>query len=206
MSKKISILNLTSGNVGSVKRMIEKVGGDPILIETLSDLKKAHKIVLPGVGRFDKAMRIIKEKGFKKTLISKLNDDNVISLGICLGMQLLCNYSEEGNVEGLGLINATVKKMDSEKGKFKIPHIGWNTIDILKKNKIIEESSEEIRFYFVHSYYVHPNEKNLMIASTKYGRSFCSVFRKKNIYGVQFHPEKSHKFGMTLIRNFVNLK
>tara|TARA_B100000989_G_C19518602_1_gene462962 strand:+ start:78 stop:698 length:621 start_codon:yes stop_codon:yes gene_type:complete len=206
MSKKISILNLTSGNVGSVKRMIEKVGGDPILIETLSDLKKARKIVLPGVGRFDKAMKIIKEKGFKKTLISKLKDDNVISLGICLGMQLLCNYSEEGNVEGLGLINAIVKKMDSEKGKYKIPHIGWNTIDILKKNKIIQESSEEIRFYFVHSYYVHPNEENLMIASTKYGRSFCSAFRKKNIYGVQFHPEKSHKFGMKLIRNFVNLK
>nr|WP_179852323.1 imidazole glycerol phosphate synthase subunit HisH [Prochlorococcus marinus] len=206
MSKKISILNLTSGNVGSVKRMIEKVGGDPTLIETLSDLKKANKIVLPGVGRFDNAMNIIKEKGFKETLISKLKDDNVISLGICLGMQLLCNYSEEGNVEGLGLINATVKKIDSEKGKYKIPHIGWNTIDILKKNKIIEGSSEEIRFYFVHSYCVHPNEKNLMIASTKYGRSFCSAFRKKNIYGVQFHPEKSHKFGMNLIRNFVNLK
>ena len=148
--KKIYILNLTSGNIGSVKRMIEKVGGEPLLIETSSDLIKANKIILPGVGRFDKAMKIIKEKGFKEMLISKLKDDNVFSLGICLGMQLLCNFSEEGNVEGLGLINAVVKKIDSQQGEYKIPHIGWNTIEILKENKIIEKSYDEKRFYFVH--------------------------------------------------------
>ena len=98
-----------------------------------------------------------------------------------------------------------MKKIDSEEGKYKIPHIGWNTIDVLKENKIIEKSSEEKRFYFVHSYYVNPNEKDLTLATTNYGDSFCSAFWKNNIYGVQFHPEKSHKFGINLIKNFVNL-
>jgi glutamine amidotransferase len=127
-------------------------------------------------------------------------------LGICLGMQLLCECSEEGNQKGLGFVPAKVLHLnDASREKLKIPHMGWNTLDITRCNPLLTDDPEEQRFYFVHSYYVKPNTSELCIAKTLYGSEFCSALNSDNIFGVQFHPEKSHRFGISLMRKFVEL-
>jgi glutamine amidotransferase len=142
--------------------------------------------------------------GISEILIRKALEEETPLLGICLGMQLLCNESEEGNVAGLGIIDAKVRKFQfNDNRNLKVPHMGWNSVMQKKKNLLFGDEFIELRFYFVHSYYVACNNAYDILTTTDYGDEFVSSFQKGNIYGVQFHPEKSHKFGMLLLRNFI---
>ena len=202
----IVVIDSGINNSSSVVRMIQKVGGNVKIGSKPEDLNEATKIVLPGVGHFDEGMKLLNESGFSESIEDCVLNKKIPVLGICLGMQLLCECSEEGNKKGLGLVSAQVLHLnDSSRGELKIPHMGWNTLDITRCNPLLENDPEEQRFYFVHSYYVKPNASELCIAKTFYGSEFCSAFNSDNIFGVQFHPEKSHRFGISLMKKFVNI-
>lgn len=203
----IAIVNYGLGNLGSIQNMLKKVGATNVEIaETPDQLERASKIILPGVGAFDSGMQRLKEANWIEILNKKVLIEKVPVLGICLGMQLMTNSSEEGNLPGLGWINAEVIKFRFEKDtRLKVPHMGWNIVSTAKPSSLISMSEEEKRFYFVHSYYVRAAEQSDVLLETEYGLKFVSAFEKDNILGVQFHPEKSHKFGMALFRNFITL-
>ena len=201
----VGIVSTGLGNVASIRRMIEKAGGEATIVENPGRLKEFQKIILPGVGHFDNGIKKLSEAGFRSELISVCQKKNVKIMGICLGMQLLCKSSEEGTCEGLGLIDATVEKFRSDTTSLKIPHMGWNTVNILKDNALLKDIGREQRFYFVHSFRVVPRCASISLANCEYGVEFCAAFQDGNIFGVQFHPEKSHKFGLRLIKNFLEL-
>lgn len=194
------------GNLGSVQNILKKIGYKSIITSDSKIITEASKIILPGVGHFQKAMSNLSEFGLIDVLKEKAINEKTPVLGICLGMQLLTNHSEEGDVEGLKLIDATVKKFKFDNNcNLKIPHMGWNYAAPNLKAKLNYGFDDLSKFYFVHSYHaVCPNPENILFKTT-YGYEFASGIYKGNIYGVQFHPEKSHKFGMQLMKNFVNL-
>lgn len=199
----ITIVDYGMGNLGSVLNMFKKVGAHAQVSSDLDEIHKAEKILLPGVGAFDTAMRKINDGALKEVLDYKALNQKVPILGICLGMQLLTNSSEEGIVPGLGWINAETfdfKNRISE--NLKVPHMGWNVANISKETALTKEYEEEIRFYFVHSYYVKVNNEENSMMKTTYGITYDSAIVKDNIFGAQFHPEKSHRFGMRLFDNF----
>lgn len=205
-NKKIGIINYGVGNLGSIQRMIEKAGGQSILISNNSDFVHVKKILLPGVGHFAVAMRALNEFSLRNSLIEFVKNEDSVLMGICLGMQLLCTHSEEGDVEGLGLVDANVKKFDfPNQPLLKVPHMGWNTLRIARGNTLLSMEEKEPRFYFVHSYKVVPNDPDISIGQCDYGGEFCAAFQQGNVFGVQFHPEKSHRFGMALMKRFVEL-
>ena len=197
----LTIIDYGMGNLGSIANMIKKVGGKCIISSNLDELRNADKLILPGVGAFDNGIKNLKKNGIFDIINKKVLIDKTPILGICLGMQLMTKSSEEGTEEGLSWVNAETIKFKNQ--DLKIPHMGWNTIEVQKQSNLIEKSEIESRFYFVHSYYVKSNEKNDVLTSTTYGNEFVSSFEKENIIGVQFHPEKSHKFGMKLFQNFI---
>jgi glutamine amidotransferase len=200
----IVIVDFKMGNLGSISNIIKKVGHSSIISSDIETIKKASKIILPGVGSFDKAMQNLNELKLIEILNEKALIEKVPFLGICLGMQLLTNQSEEGNVRGLGWIDAEVKKFElSEFPDLKIPHMGWNEVEIPSQHPLCDELYEKSRFYFVHSYYVTCKKKENILMRTQFGRPFDSAIHNNNILGVQFHPEKSHKFGMKLFKNFI---
>jgi glutamine amidotransferase len=202
----ILILDCGVGNFLSIARMITIVGGKCYFGHSQADIDKAKKIIIPGVGSFDNGIKMIKSALIFDKIKNKINSKDVIVLGICLGMQLLCRSSEEGSLPGLGVIAADNKKIEiSNDKKLKIPHVGWNIVTPVRPNKLIYDTKEQQRFYFVHSYKVVPDDPNIVIGKSYYGNEFCSAFQKDNIYGVQFHPEKSHRFGLELIKRFVQL-
>lgn len=202
----ILILNSGLGNVASVARMIEVVGGRAQIGCSTREIENAEKIVLPGVGSFDNGMRMLRSNSDIAVLKNKILNEASPLLGICLGMQILCRRSEEGTEPGLGLIDADVIKFRfSANEKLKVPHMGWNVVRSGSPNSLIPRTEEEQRFYFVHSYRVVPDDPAVIIGSSNYGGEFCAAFQKGNIFGVQFHPEKSHRFGMALIKRFVEL-
>ena len=194
----IGIIDLKCCNIGSIISICEDYDEPYKVVNSPENLEGISKIILPGVGSFDSAMSAMKERNLENR-IKHLSSEGVPILGICLGMQILCHDSEEGEMLGLGLIDARVKKFNKT-DNYKVPHMGWNSVTILKDNPLF--FSAENRFYFVHSYYVEPNDNEIIMGSTNYSCNFCSFFQKENIYGVQFHPEKSHKFGMELFKNF----
>jgi glutamine amidotransferase len=201
----IDVVDYGIGNFGSVIRMIEKVGGSAKLISTPEEIMRAEKIILPGVGHFDRGMSQILERGLLEPLRDRVMKQNTPIMGICLGMQLLCAGSEEGALPGLGFVNADVRRFPALSNQnLKVPHMGWNTIEVVRNNPLFEVSSDEQRFYFVHSYYVVPREPGLAIAVASHGVEFCAAFQSRNILGAQFHPEKSHRFGMALMKRFVD--
>lgn len=203
----IAVVDYGVNNSNSVIRMIQKVGGVAYKAKNIHEIKNAQKLIIPGVGSFDEGMKNLSQLGIIDLLKEMIGKNEIPVLGICLGMQLLCNASEEGTVHGLGLVPAKVKKLKSEfEGTFKVPHMGWNSIEVIRKNRLFDPDLGEKRFYFVHSYYVEPESDDICSARAYYGLDFCAAFEHKNIYGVQFHPEKSHRFGMSLLRNFVDLK
>ena len=199
----IAIINYGMGNLGSIANMIKKVGYNSIITSDKNEILSAEKLVLPGVGSFDNGISNINELGLFNILDKKVTKDKTPILGICLGMQLMTKKSEEGNLKGFGWFNAETKKINQK--NLKIPHIGWNTIKLTKKSQLINSQLEEYRYYFVHSYYVKCKKSENILATTTYGENFTSMINEENIYGVQFHPEKSHHFGMEILKNFANL-
>lgn len=199
----ITIVDYGVGNLGSVFNMMKKIGAQAEVTGDLEKIANAKKILLPGVGAFDAAMEKLSETNLREILNRKALVEKVPVLGICLGMQLLTRGSEEGKLPGLNWIPSYTYKFPPS--ALKVPHMGWNLTNKSTPSMLTENFDEKFHFYFVHSYYVKADEKQHSILQTTYGLTFDSGIQKDNIMGVQFHPEKSHRFGMQLFRNFASL-
>jgi glutamine amidotransferase len=201
----IVIVNYGLGNLESIKNMLKKVGFESVISSNPEEIRKASKLILPGVGAFDNGMNNLHDFRIIPVLEEGVFEKKIPILGICLGMQLFTKRSEEGKMPGLGWIDGeTIRfQFNEEKRKLRIPHMGWNIVEIRQRDPLFEEMYSEPRFYFVHSYHVICRSEEDVLTQTFYGYEFVSSVRKENIYGVQFHPEKSHKFGMKLLDNFV---
>lgn len=199
----IYIIDYGLGNLGSIQNMIKRVGGESKIIDNPNQLTNPTKIILPGVGAFDTGMKKLNENNWISVLNNEVLVNKIPVLGICLGMQLMTNSSEEGNLKGLGWIDANVKKFIFDNNSYKIPHMGWNRVKVAKDSYLFD-ITESNKFYFVHSYYVETNNPSDNLLYSNYGNEFVSAFQKENIIGLQFHPEKSHKFGINLFNKFIN--
>lgn len=197
----IAILDFGMGNIQSIKNMFKKAGIESVVTSNIDDIKKADKYLLPGVGSFDYGITSLKQSSFFSTLEKEVLENKKPILGICLGMQLLTNSSEEGKEKGLGWIDAETVKFNLEDESLSVPHMGWNKVKAVHQNDIFQ-GLDDNRFYFVHSYHVVCNNEKNILGTSFYGNEFTCSICKDNIYGVQFHPEKSHKFGMQLLKNF----
>ena len=197
----ITIIDYGMGNLGSIKNMFRRIKVESEITGDKNQIATSEKILLPGVGAFDAAMEKINAAGLSDILNKKTLEDKIPTLGICLGMQLLTKSSEEGKLPGLGWIDATTVKFNPD-NSLKIPHMGWNTVNIKKQSPLLIDLPDEPRFYFVHSYYVSCRDAADVLTTTPYGIDFHSIIQHDNIYGAQFHPEKSHKFGMKILENF----
>ena len=203
----IIIIDYGMGNVGSILNTIKYIGGEAKISDNPNSLEKATGIILPGVGAFERGMRNLIEYKWIDPLNEATINKKIPTLGICLGMQLMTRSSEESpNIRGLEWFSAeTIKFNFHNQKKIKIPHMGWNTFYPVKDSKLFQNYEEEQRFYFVHSYHVICENKSDISAKTNYGSEFVSAIEKNNIFGLQPHPEKSHKFGMRLFNDFLNL-
>lgn len=202
----IVLVQCGMGNIGSILNMLKKIGVDSIIASSPDELHFASKIILPGVGHFDFGMNQLRNSGWVEALNQKVLIEKIPALGICLGMQIMCKSSEEGKEPGLGWIDAEVKKFVFDSSDIKVPHMGWNFVQPLHNDTLFQKYTETPRFYFVHSYYVQCKNSSEILAYSEYHtQKFVSAFRKENIFGVQFHPEKSHVFGLQLFKNFMGL-
>ena len=203
----IVIIDYGMGNIGSIENMLVKIGARVKVSSQVSDIVAARKLILPGVGAFDNGITKLRELGLVDLLQARVVGDRVPILGICLGMQLFTKGSEEGSLPGLGWIEAEVVRFrfEGEQANLKVPHMGWNSIDVRQRGSILDNIYEEPRFYFVHSYHVRCSDPTNVLATTHYGITFHSAVIKENIVGTQFHPEKSHKYGMKVLQNFVKM-
>jgi glutamine amidotransferase len=192
------------GNLGSIQNMLKAVDVQSVVTSDYRIISNAQKLILPGVGAFDSAMERINGSGLRDVLDRKVLEEKVPVLGICLGMQLLTRGSEEGVLPGLGWIQGDTTRFPKIEG-LKVPHMGWNLVASSSTSKLTKDLGEEPRFYFVHSYAVSVDDQKHSILKTTYGIKFDSAIQKGNIYGAQFHPEKSHRFGKRLFKNFAEL-
>lgn len=199
----ITIVDYGLGNLGSVLNMMKKIVVPAQITSDPETISKAQKILLPGVGAFDAAMEKLHKTKLREILDHKALVEKVPVLGICLGMQLLTRGSEEGQLPGLNWVPAFTYKFPAS--QLKVPHMGWNLVKPFTSSPLIENFDEEFRFYFVHSYYVKAEDEKNSIMRTEYGITFDSGIQNENIFGAQFHPEKSHRFGMQLFKNFAKL-
>lgn len=199
----IVIVDYGLGNLASIKNMIKKVGGQSLISGKEADIASATKLILPGVGHFSKGMENIEKSGLRAILDQRVLKDKIPVLGICLGMQLMTQHSEEGNVDGLGWIDAQTVKFKFEDPSVKIPHMGWNDVHFTTGSPEAAMYKETPRFYFVHSYRVQCNNPEDVLGQTDYFGNYHCSFRHENITGFQFHPEKSHKFGMQFFKSFI---
>jgi len=206
MKSPVYVVDYGVGNVGSVVNMIKRAGGEAVASGDLQLLSSAAKVLLPGVGSFDNAIQKLRERGLIEVLQERAAA-GVPFLGICLGMQLMASVSEEGKLPGLGLIPGQVKrfKIDPALQNLKIPHMGWSKIHKIKDSHLLDGLDEKSRFYFVHSYHYDCADPEDCLLQTEYGYLFTSAIERRNLMGVQFHPEKSHRYGMQLFKNFVDL-
>lgn len=200
----IVIVDFGMGNAGSVLNIIKKVGGSAIISSKTTEIQNATKLILPGVGSFDTGMRNLERLGLMKALSDLVLNKKKLILGICLGMQLFSKTSEEGTLAGLGWINAKTVKFQGI--TLPVPHMGWNHVSRKKSHFVLDGLDDLSRFYFVHSYHLMCDHPDMVIGTSNYGYDFVSVIAQDNILGVQFHPEKSHKYGYQLIRNFINVQ
>ncbi len=206
----VTIVDYNSGNISSVINSFKEVAGDRVKIEVTSDLKNiksSDKVVLPGQGSFKSCVDALNNIN---GLVETLNDFAISKkkplLGICVGLQMFADVGyEEIETKGLGWISGKVSKIDNHNGKYKLPHIGWNQINILKESKIFKDIKNNSHMYFVHSYEFVPEDKNVVSAITEYSSNIVCSVEKENIFGTQFHPEKSDKIGLKIINNFINL-
>lgn len=203
----ITILDYGSGNINALKNIYDRLNISIEFAKTKEQILSADHIILPGVGAFDETVSTLHENGFIDVLNKKVLDEKVPILGICVGMQMLAHSSEEGILKGLSWIPGKVRKFDINMipDKPKIPHLGWNSIVTMRDCVLFKDIDPETGFYFMHSYYFECADENNVIAKTEYGTTFHSAVNYENIYGVQFHPEKSHDNGIQLLRNFANL-
>ena len=201
----IVIVDYGAGNVGSVLNMLRKIGAKARVSGLSADIEAADKLILPGVGNFGQGMNRLAESGLIHVLEEQVLVRAKPVLGICLGMQMMTRGSEESDIPGLGWIDAFTYRFPNEHG-LRVPHMGWNSVRPRGAAKLFEHNAAEAeRFYFVHSYYVRTDSLQSIAASGTYGVDFVAAFEVGNLFGVQFHPEKSHLFGMSLLRKFVTL-
>jgi imidazole glycerol-phosphate synthase subunit HisH len=201
----ITIVDYGAGNICSIQNMLKKIGVQAVTASDEGSLAKAEKLILPGVGAFDTCAQKLQESGLKKVLHKKVTEEGVPVLGICVGMQLMMEESEEGVLPGLGWIKGRTVKFNKESipADLKIPHMGWSEVELNKPSRLFDDMYDAPRFYFVHSYYVEPADNNDVLLYAAHGNKFTAALERNNIMGVQFHPEKSHKYGMKLLENFV---
>jgi glutamine amidotransferase len=200
----IIIIDYGMGNLGSILNMLKRLGAPAKISRDVGEIESADRIILPGVGAFDTGMRHLRESGLVEVLNKKVLTDKVPVLGVCLGMQLLTKRSEEGEMPGLGWIDGWTMRFrfDERDSGLKIPHMGWNTVRPLRSDSLFRGLDADSRFYFVHSYHVQCSREEDILAMTHFGYEFASAVQMSNVMGTQFHPEKSHKFGMKLLGNF----
>ncbi len=202
----ITVIDYGLGNLASIYNMFKKIGIDVLISSDKEAINKATKLILPGVGSFDAGMDNLHARDMIPLLDTKVNHEKTLILGICLGLHLFTASSEEGKNTGLGWLKAKTlkfkKNYNDQPGELKIPHMGWNEITIQRSYKLIEDLPTPSRFYFAHSYYIICDNQQDILTTTNYGTDFASIIQCGNILGAQFHPEKSHKFGMQLLRNF----
>lgn len=201
----VAVVDYGMGNVGSIRNMLRKVGARATIASTPDILAEATKIVLPGVGAFDQGIEKLEQGGFRQVLDELVLHRHVPILGICLGMQLFTTRSDEGSRPGLGWIPGETLRFRRETmpAALRIPHMGWNTVSVRKSSPLFDGLTEEQRFYFLHTYHVVCDDAADVLTETDYGYRFVSSFSRGNIIGAQFHPEKSHRFGMEFFRRFV---
>jgi len=203
----IAIVNYGLGNIRAFSNIYETLNIPVMLANHANDLEKATKIILPGVGAFDHAMQLLNQSGMREKLEEKVLGEKVPVIGICVGMQMLTESSDEGREVGLGWIKGKVKKFDITKIPYhtRLPHMGWNDVKPTRGSNLFLGLENDARFYFLHSFYFECKEDEDILATADYGGQFSCAVNKNNVYGVQFHPEKSHKFGTQLLKNFANL-
>lgn len=195
----LTIIDYGLGNISAIQNVYKQLNIPTKLAKTSKDLSDATKLILPGVGAFDGAMIKLNQSEMLQTLNEVVLQKKIPVLGICVGMQILANGSEEGNLAGLGWIKGKVKKIPHN---LRLPHMGWNSISEARANSLFKSFEADVQFYFLHSYYFECEVESNILARTKYSIEFASVVKSGNVYGVQFHPEKSHHYGTTLLKNF----
>ena len=206
MPCKVLVLDYRTGNFAAVKRSIEQAGGKALVSYRTSDIQSCDKLVLAGVGHFDSAMAAIRELQLENVISEMVIVKKKPVLGICLGMELMAQKSEEGNATGLGWIDADVVRFSiSDQIKYKVPQIGWNTLDPIRSTAFLRNIDSSSEFYFNHSFHLKVRDRSAALCETDYESTFVSAIEKDNIFGVQFHPEKSHDSGIRLLRNFVEI-
>ena len=203
----IGIVNYGLGNIQAFVNIYKKSNLAAQVVSTPQEMRESERLILPGVGSFDWAMSRLNASGLRETLDEMVIQERRPILGICVGMQMMANSSDEGDVDGLGWIGGHVKKFDHEcfKQATHLPHMGWNTTTPLAAEPLFAELESEARFYFLHSYYFVPQSLDHSLSITHYGGDFSSSVRNNNVYGVQFHPEKSHSWGIQLLQNFARV-
>jgi glutamine amidotransferase len=203
--KNVLIVDYEMGNTDSIYRAIEECGGNPIISRKTEDFNNSSAIILPGVGAFNKAMQNIKKFNLDKILSEQVLQNHKPILGICLGMQILASKGYEGGItNGLGFIDGEVKRFEKDQPETRIPHIGWNNVEYIRDSTLIKNIPNNSDFYFVHSYHFICQNNEDILATTSYCGKFNSIINRKNIFGTQFHPEKSQRVGFQLLKNFIN--
>jgi glutamine amidotransferase len=206
MKKNIVIVDYGMGNLYSIYKKLKLIGANAVISSDPNVISNSDKIILPGVGHFKKAMDNLKNAGLIEVLNENVLEKNKPILGICLGMQLMASFSEEGNENGLGWIDCNVSSFKVKDSiRYKIPHTGWNQVKIKKESRLMKNIPENTEFYFVHSFHIKNEKQEDVLNETCYEYNFTSAFEKDNIFGVQYHPEKSHTVGLKVLENFVNL-
>ena len=204
----IAIVDYGLGNISAFANIFKRLNIEFLVSDSKVSLNKAKRIILPGVGSFDHAMNSLNLSGLRETLDDLVIHKGVPVLGVCVGMQMMADQSEEGVAEGLGWIPGTVRLLKSDlkgRGQLVLPHMGWNNLEIIKNNFIFDNLDESKKFYFLHSYYFDADD-DYLLSKTSYGHEFACLINNRNVYGIQCHPEKSHHNGVNLLKNFASFK